>query len=312
MTARTRFQIDGSTSKTCTTGPPRRMRVAQLDREVAAGDVHGDALADQAATVRDRGGRARAGAAAQGLPHAALPDPHVELVGRTRRDADELDVGALREALVGLEVRAVLGDARGGGVVDEQHEVRVPHPGGVALVVGAVEVGADAERRVGRHRDLRGIEGDRAHVDGGGSHCAVAVTRELDLATTAAGVDDERAVGAEAVARRDPGEGAHAVAAHLGDAAVGVVEHHLGVGAVACRASRRSGRRRRCRCGGRRARAPAPRSRRTRRLRDRATTTRGSRCRWRAAWTAGRQSCAPACQEGRGERARIPRWHRTS
>ena len=38
------------------------------------------------------------------------------------------------------------GDARGGGVVDEQHEVRVAHAGGVALVVGAVEVGGDAER----------------------------------------------------------------------------------------------------------------------------------------------------------------------
>ena len=139
----------------------------ELDGEVAAGHVHGDALADEPAPVRDRGGGARAGAAAERLPHPALPHPHVELVGGAGRDAHELDVGALREALVVLEVRTVLGDAGGGGVVDEQHEVRVPHAGGVALVVGAVEVGGDAERRVDRDRDLRGIEGDRAHVDGG-------------------------------------------------------------------------------------------------------------------------------------------------
>ena len=124
--------------------------VAELDHEVAAGDVHGDALAHQPAPVRDGGGRARAGAAAQRLAHPALPDPHVELVGGAGGDAHELDVGALREAVVVLEVRTVLGDPGGGGVVDEQHEVRVAHPGGVALVVGAVEVGGEAERRSAR------------------------------------------------------------------------------------------------------------------------------------------------------------------
>ncbi len=82
------------------------------------------------------------------------------------------------------------------------------------------------------------------------------VAGELDLATTAAGVDDERAVGAEAVARRDPRQRAHAVAAHLGDAAVGVVEEHRRRRRRRCPGLTRSGRRRRCRCGGRRARAP--------------------------------------------------------
>ena len=119
-----------------------------------------------AAAMRDGGDRARAGAAAEGLAHAPLPHPHVELVGRAGRDAHELDVGAAREALVVLEVRTVLGDTRGGGIVDEQHEVGVAHARGVALVVGAVEVGGDPERRVDRDRDLRGIERDRPHVDG--------------------------------------------------------------------------------------------------------------------------------------------------
>ena len=55
---------------------------------------------------------------------------------------------------------------------------------------------------------------------------------ELDVAAPAAGVDGEVPPSAEALAGRDPGEAAHAVAAHLGDAAVGVVEQHRGVGAV--------------------------------------------------------------------------------
>ena len=68
--------------------------VAELDDEVAAGDVHDDALAHQPAPVGDGGDRARAGAAAQRLAHPTLPDPHVELVVGAGRDAHELDVGA--------------------------------------------------------------------------------------------------------------------------------------------------------------------------------------------------------------------------
>ena len=103
-------------------------RVAELDGEVAAGHVHGDPVADQAASVRDRGRRARAGAARQRLADAALPDAHRERVGSPGVGRDELDVGAVREARVVLEARTVLGDAGVVGVVDEEHEVRVAHP----------------------------------------------------------------------------------------------------------------------------------------------------------------------------------------
>ncbi len=182
----------------------------------------------------DRGDRARTGAAAQGLPHAPLPDPHVELVGGAGRDAHELDVGAAREAVVALEVRTVLGDAGGRGVVDEQHEVRVAHPRGVALVAGAVVVGGDAERGVDRDRDPRRVEGDRPHVDGRRddrrrctrSRVSSTWRRPPPVSTTSV------PSAPRPVACRDPRQGAHAVAAHLGDAAVGVEEEHLGVGAV--------------------------------------------------------------------------------
>ena len=85
--------------------------------------------------------------------------------------------------------------------------MRVPHPGRVTLVVGAVEVGGDAEGESAATGISRGVEGDRAHVDGGGDDVAGAVAGELDLATTAAGVDDERAVLPEAVARPRPTPG---------------------------------------------------------------------------------------------------------
>src|SRR5215207_9347456 len=111
--------------------PAQADRVAALDRklhrEVAAGHVHGDAFADETAVVRDGRGGAGARAAAERLSHPALPHAHVDLVGGTGSEADELDVGALREALVDLEMRAVLRHASTGGIVDEQHEVRVTH-----------------------------------------------------------------------------------------------------------------------------------------------------------------------------------------
>ena len=79
-----------------------------------------------------------------------------------------------------------------------------------------------------------GVEGDRAHVDGGarprrraGSEGRARPARRPPPVSTMS-VPSR----AQALAGRDPRERAHAVAAHLGVAAVGVVEQHLGVGAV--------------------------------------------------------------------------------
>ena len=203
----------------------------------------------------------------------------------------------------------MLGDPGGGGVVDEQHEVRVPHAGGVALVVRAVvrrRARSNGDRRV--ERDPRGVERDRPHVDGGRRPrrpCrrrgrASTARRPPPVSTTRVPLRPETFAG------RDPGEAAHAVAAHLGDAAVGVVEHHLRVGTVdagldhdqpvgtdaAVTVAERRG-----------LRGVDPGDPGVRRA---ATTRRGSRSRWRAASTAGWSSCAPACQERGEERARIP------
>ena len=99
-----------STSNTCTTGPPSRTVVAERDVELAAGDAHAARWSSTTPRLC-----ATAAAAHAPVPHdsvspdAALPDAHVDDVGRV--DAHELDVGALREAGVELDARAVRGDA---------------------------------------------------------------------------------------------------------------------------------------------------------------------------------------------------------
>src|SRR5439155_9101423 len=163
---------------------------------------------------------------------AALPDPHGDGVGPPRRRRHELDIGAVREAGVDLEVRAVLGDPGRRGVVDEEHEVGVPHSGRVAVVLDAVVAGYQVERARRVDRNPGRIEGDRTHVDGGGDHVAPGVTFDRHGAAPAVGVDHQGPRGPEAVPGGDPGEAAHAVSAHLGDAAVGVEEQHPAVGAV--------------------------------------------------------------------------------
>ena len=97
----------------------------------------------------------------------------------------------------------------------------------------------EAERGGRVERDRRGLERDRAHVDGRGDDLAAGAELDVDGAATAVGVDDEPLAVAEPVARRDPCQAADAVAAHLGASAVGVVEHHRAVGAVVDRAASR-------------------------------------------------------------------------
>src|SRR5262245_66627983 len=66
---------------------------AEHDVELAAGNADTNAVVDDAAVVRNRGSRARAGATGERLPHTALPHPHLDHVGRL--DTHELDIGAL-------------------------------------------------------------------------------------------------------------------------------------------------------------------------------------------------------------------------
>ena len=115
------------------TGPPRRTVSPSSTTRSPPGTCTVTRVTDQPATVCDRGDRARAGAAAQRLPHPALPDPHGDLVGARRTARTRRWCGCGKRSSI-LEVRAVLRDPCGGGIVDEQHQVRVPHPGGVAFV----------------------------------------------------------------------------------------------------------------------------------------------------------------------------------
>ena len=125
-------------------------------------------VADEPAPVRDRGGRARAGAARQRLADAALPHPHRERRRRRsrRRTRRWCASGSARRAR-GADRAAVTRARR--GVVDEQHEVRVAHPGGVAVVRRRRGTSASRSNALGASSGIvGGLEGDRAHVDGRG------------------------------------------------------------------------------------------------------------------------------------------------
>ena len=103
--------------------------------------------------MRHGGGRAGAGAAGEGLADAPLPDADPELVASHR--GHELDVRPRREARVVLEVGAVLGDAGGVDVVDEEHQMRVADAGGVTVVGDAVVRDVEVERARPGERDRR-------------------------------------------------------------------------------------------------------------------------------------------------------------
>ena len=137
-----------STSKTWATGPPRRtamldLRRVQVDDQVAAGHGHGHPGRRQAPPVGDGGGGAGPRAAGGGLPHAPLPDPHPQA---RRGRHGHLHVGAVGEAGVVLQDRAVPVEGHGVGVVDEDDEVGVADPGGVAPVGDAVDGRLEVER----------------------------------------------------------------------------------------------------------------------------------------------------------------------
>ncbi len=210
--------------------PAQLHGVTEIHHQLAAWDPHDDVVADQPSPVRDCGRCACSGAAAQRLPHSSFPDPHGDFV--LASDLDEFHVGQFREANVVLEVRTVLGDARAGGIVNEHHEVRIPHSGRIPLICDAVKLGREPERAGRIERDGGRVEGDRTHVDGGGDHLAGVAERVRDLAAATVGVDHEPTAVAAAVAHCHRSEAADAVAAHLGHAAVGVEQGHAHIGAV--------------------------------------------------------------------------------
>src|SRR4051812_45746981 len=130
--------------------------------------------------MRDRGGRARTGAARQCLPGAALPDAHRHPVRRI--DAYELDVRALRlEALVALDDRTVRCDPNCFGVVDEADIVRVADVRHVTAVFGAVHGDAD----------VAGLDGHGTHVDFGRHDLTIIGPGQRDRAPAAGSIDDQ-------------------------------------------------------------------------------------------------------------------------
>ena len=156
-----------STSKTWTTGPPRCTVSSSVTVERAAEHV------DRAPACRPSPRRCATAATA----HAPVPHESVSPAPRsqTRMAIRSACVTRTNSTFVRRGKRAscsrtgpcvVTGDR--GRVVDEQHEVRVPHAGRVTPVEHAVGHGFQLERVVDRDRDARGVEGDRPHVDVGG------------------------------------------------------------------------------------------------------------------------------------------------
>src|SRR5665647_1330516 len=187
-----------------------------LDDELAAGQFYRDggrALAG--ADQRDRG-RGGAGAAGARLPHAPLPDPDLGLV--LAEDLDELHVGLTREVLVLLDHGAhfVQRDElerprrldHGVRVADVDEREREAAAGGVQGLLDALSFEA---------AELLAAEARDAHVDG--DHVALA-ERGDDLA--GCGLEHHGVVAERALHTQLAGDHAHAVAAHLRLAAVGI------------------------------------------------------------------------------------------
>src|SRR5450759_854598 len=187
-----------------------------LDDELAAGQLHGDRRrALPGADQRDRG-RGGAGAAGARLPHAPLPDPDLGLV--LAEDLDELHVGLAREVLVLLDHGAhfVQWDElerprrldHGVRVADVDEREREAAAGGVQRLLDALSFEA---------AELLAAEARDAHVDG--DHVALA-ERGDDLA--GCGLEHHGVVAERALHPQLAGDHAHAVAAHLRLAAVGI------------------------------------------------------------------------------------------
>src|SRR5215218_4835021 len=191
-----------------------------VEAEASAAQLEGQRAAGQAADLGGDRDRAGAGAAGQGLADAPLPGP---LADRGPVDhLGELDVGLGREeGRVGLQPRPDGGHRRLVDIVHEHHRVRVAHGqagGGPRLAV-----------------DLDGalaLQGGRSHVDGDPVDAAAVVGVQLQALDSGPGLQVEGAGDISAVAQV-LADHPDAVAAHLGQGAVGVavVHEERGLGA---------------------------------------------------------------------------------
>ena len=194
--------------------------VANLDRDLAAGHVHGDVAIAEADAVRDGCGGAAAGAGGEGVACAALPDLDLDVVAV--EDFEELNVGAVGEGRVDFNHCAVFAGECCGDLGEWHDAVRIADVGEVNGGVGAVDVELLADVVIGL---LGAIDGDVVHGEADFAHvdcdrgCAV-----TDLAghDSAGGIDGEGVVFDFADVVEVTGKDTQAVAALFGFAAVGV------------------------------------------------------------------------------------------
>ena len=129
-----------------------------------------------------------------------------------------------------LEARTERGERQGRHVVDEHHAVRVAHrdTGDPVLLAADLERPLD-DLAVGIDRNAPAVPDGRPHVDGDAHHVA-ALDLGLDDLYARIGLDAERDLADQAAIVDELGEATDAIAAHLGEAAVGVEDPHAAIG----------------------------------------------------------------------------------
>ena len=117
-------------------------------------------------------------------------------------------------------------------VVDRDDGVRVAHVHRRQSDGPGTDLEGDVDRpaRAAVHGDLPAFEPWAAHVDRGAVDASVAAELDGDREHAGAGLDADDVAGGESVVPDVLGHAAHAVAAHLGLAAVGIEHPHAGVG----------------------------------------------------------------------------------
>ena len=196
--------------------------VVHGDHQIAACKMHRHGAREAPESHRRHRGRARAGAARQGLPRPPLPDAHGQL-GRAL-GPHELDVGALGEPRVDLDRRPEGPHHVGGrGVLDDRVGVahrdlgQLDRPAVAAQLLAAL---AGGEPRAA-HLHLDAAAGERSHRHRAGARQDAAVGRQpaLGLEVARHHPDAVAAVLGLAPVRVPHGHARHAaVVGHLEDA----------------------------------------------------------------------------------------------